>query len=400
MRIDLDKLIAACGDAGRDGGIVIETELEPLAGLGAPVKPAIYAGGRYQCDKRWVGESPDRVVADVIVIDNVPSQANRLEAELEELVPRLGLPTVVLDLSEVSPLPPHLPKKLTGFRFPHRQADAYLRDALYDGEDFVRTDIGKQLLAATADDPDMLFAWFPQALLFGFWQSHLGKKGSQAKLARSWVSEVVGIRPATLDTRTLGLKGDPLNLNIEEKVSYNEDDVTDWEFVEGAKKSGGSSKNERLSEIGHGQVPFRPGQEALAAVSFETITQRATVSFAGLRRVWAGSPEANAAGRALIVSIGLAAHVAAFGRAFSLRSGCDLRPVHTRWTWLGEATDSEVEPLDLESACDLVKGCAERAEKVGLPVGSHWESDSQLMLTPKENLAKVIRATYPAGRDE
>jgi CRISPR-associated protein Csb1 len=398
MRIDVDTLVAACGDGGRDGGVVIETELEPLAGSGAPVKPAIYAGGQYQRDRRWVGESPDRTVADVIVIDNVPSQANRLEAALEELAPRLGLPTVVLDLSEVSPLPPHLPKELTGFRFPHRQADAYLRDALYDGKDFVRTDVGKRLLAATADDPDMLFEWFPQALLFGFWQSHLGKKGSQAKLARSWVSEVVGIRPAAIDTRTLGLKGDPLNLNIEEKVFYNEDDVTDWDFVEGAKKSGGSSKNERLSEIGHGQVPFRAGQEALAAVSFEAITQRASVSFAGLRRVWTGSPEANAAGRALITSIGLVAHVAAFGRPFSLRSGCDLRPVHTRWTWLGEEIDSEVEPLGLERACDLVTGCAELAQELGLPVGSHW--DPELRLTPKENLAKVIRATYPAGRDE
>ena len=401
MSIDVDMLVKACADNSRAGGVVIETELEPLAGSGVPVKPAIYPGGKYQCDKRWVGEGQDRAIADVVVIDNIPSQANRLENELEKLAPDLGLPIVVLDLSGASPLPPHLPKRLTGFRFPHRQADAYLRDALdKDGEDFTKTEVGKQLLAATADDPNPLFEWFPQALLFGFWQSHLGKKGSQAKLARSWVSEVVGIRPATTDTPTLGLKGDPLNLNIQEPVSYNEDDAT-WDLPDETQKKNTSSKDpksKRLSEIGHGQVPFGAGQEAPAAVSFEAITQRAALSFAGLRRVWAGSPEANAAGRALVASIGLVAHVAAFGRPFSLRSGCDLRPVQTHWTWLGHNEDSEVEPLTLELAADLVRGCAQRAKECGLPVGSEWTSE--LLLTPKKNLLKVIEATYPAQGDE
>ena len=48
------------------------------------MKPAIYAGGVYQHDRRWRGAGEERHLVDAIVIDNVPSQANRLEAALAE----------------------------------------------------------------------------------------------------------------------------------------------------------------------------------------------------------------------------------------------------------------------------------------------------------------------------
>src|SRR5205807_2877406 len=129
--------------------------------------------------------------------DNVASQANRLEAALEGLREGFGLPELVLDLSAVTSLPPHLPRRISGFRFPHRHADAYLRDAMAGESRFQDTPTGTALLGATADEPVALYEWFPQSLLFGYWQSHLGKKRSQAKLARSWVSEIVGYDPAT-----------------------------------------------------------------------------------------------------------------------------------------------------------------------------------------------------------
>jgi CRISPR-associated protein Csb1 len=388
-------LLASCGDDSYEGGLLLEADLEPLSGVGGPVKPAIYSGNRFQVDERWIDEDDGRRVARVVVIDNVPSQANRLEAALDHLAIDLGLPSVILDLEQIDALPPHLPSRLTGFRFPHRQADAYLRDASLGGTHFPRTETGRAILAATADRPAALFQWFPQALLFGFWQSHLGKKGSQAKLARSWVSEIIGIEPASVDTRTLGIKGDPLNLSVDEKVVYDPDDPLDWTFAAGEKKSGGSKKQESLSEIGLGQVPFRTGQEALAAVSCRRIVQRSTLSLAGLRRVWCGSPEANAAGRALLASLGLVGHVAAFGRSFSLRSGCDLRASTRRWTWLGESDDVSVEPLDLASASALFRACVERAESTGLPVGGRWQPE--LVLRPSAELEKVIRATYPVA---
>src|SRR5690606_7992922 len=77
--ITADRLAAACADDGFDAGIRLVAELEPVGGAFAPVKPAVYDGGRYQTDRRWESKG-DAEPAPVVVIDNVPSQANRLEA--------------------------------------------------------------------------------------------------------------------------------------------------------------------------------------------------------------------------------------------------------------------------------------------------------------------------------
>jgi CRISPR-associated protein Csb1 len=394
MEITADLLVHACGDDGRDGGLKLVTDLEPLAGRGAPVKPAVYAGqgGQiYQTDKRWVPEADGAV--DVVVIDSKASQPNRHEAELDRLASALGLPKLVLDLSG-TPLPPHLPTAISSFRFPHRHADSYLRDATLDGQAFSASAVGAAIRAATPDDPHALFQWVPQSLLYGYWQSHLGKKGSQSKLARSWVSEIVGISPASLDQSRLGVKGDPLNLSVTDRVQFDENEQERWTLLEGQKKGaavkGAAVKNERLSEIGHGQVVAAASKPAL---SFARIEQTATVAFAGLRRIWVGDPDANATGRALLVALGLLAHVEAFGRAFSLRSDCDLRPVATKWTWLGSGADSEVDVLDAAAAGVLFGEVVSRAEAAGVPVGSAWAS-APLVLTPNDELTKVIASTY------
>lgn len=391
--IDVDRLTAACGDMSREAGITMETLLGPLGGSNAPVRPAIYAGRVYQDDWRWWGEPSEKT--KVIIIDNVPSQANRLEAALEKLRPSLGLPEVVLDLGSIPTLPSHLPRQLSGFRFPHRQADAYLRDAMLDGKPFSMTSVGATIVNATADEPQALFEWFPQALLYGYWQSHLGKHRTQAKLARSWVSEIAGYDPAATDTRVLGLKGDPLNLSVDEQVSYDQEDLLKgWEVVESSQRTRGAKQKESLAEIGHGQVPFKPQDGALAGVSFRSIHQRATVSFAGLRRITLREPEASACGRALLVALGLVAHVAAFGRAFSLRSGCDLRPAKAEWTWLGAGSEEQLSQLSLDEAISLFKECLAKADAAGVTAAGGWRKDP-LVLAPSPELIKVISATWP-----
>lgn len=393
-RIDPNRLIEQCSDDGVDAGITIRTELEPLAGPGAKVKPAVYAGGKFQTGRRWWGEGDDRRPVDVLVIDNEPSQANRLEAALERLRERLGLPELVLDLSSLEPLPPHVPRRLSSFRFPHRNADAYLRDAMVDEVDLLRTDIGRAIGYATPDEADALVEWFPQALLFGFWQSHLGKKGSQAKLARSWVSEIVGYEPAADDVRTLGLKGDPLNLTLgDENVAYDEQWHERWDVADKDAKGSkaGGRKVSKLSDLGHGQVPVNESDAALSGVSFRSVEQQASVSFASLRRIRASVGSAEA--RALLVALGIVAHAGAFGRAFHLRSGCDLRPVGATWTWLGAEVDEPIAPPTLDDAIELFEDVTSRAAAAGLPVGGRWPDPVEL--TPKPNLAKVIRETFP-----
>jgi CRISPR-associated protein Csb1 len=396
MELDAERLLQACSDDGEDAGISIFTELEPLAGTHAPVKPAIYAGRKYQYEQRWWDRAAREGPVDAIVIDNVPSQANRLEAALDSMAEELGLPRVVLDLSGIASLPPHLSRQLSGFRFPHRQADAYLRDAYLEGRSFPRTEAGGRLMAATGDHCEALLEFFPQALLFGFWQSHLGKKRSQAKLARSWVSEIVGYEPAGAATTTaqLGVKGDPLNLSIDERVTFEPGDLLKGWVVEDAKKASGRKSGESLAELGHGQVPISEAEAAPTGVSFRGIEQQSTVSFAGLRRVQAHEPNASAAARALLVSIGLLAHVGAFGRSFSLRSGCDLQATMSRWTWRGPSGDETLTPLVTASARTLFHRCVALAEAAGLPVGQGWASET-MVLTPSPALEKAIRLSYP-----
>ena len=391
-KIDLERLLTACADDAFDDGIRIDTDLQPLSGPGGPVKPAVYEGGQYQLDHRW-GSLTDTEPTPVIVIDNVPSQANRLEHALRRDREASSIPEFVLDLSELGDLPAHLPRTLSSLEFPHRNADAYLRDAKLGDVDFIKTDVGQAIFGATAQECGPLMSWFPQALLYGFWQSHLGRKRHNTKHARAWVSEIIGWQPASTETRVLGLKGDPLNLNTDEVVTSNPDDRTLWD-IGGAKKVEGG-KRDRLSELGHGQVPFMGSDAAASAVSFQRVTQRATVSFAQLRRVSLGrdtSREADAAARALLVALGLHAHQLAFGRAFALRSGADLRPSATTVTWLGTG-DETCDIGGAETMRDLLAAARVRAESVGVPLDG-WGQPS-MMLRPGDALARAIRSTWP-----
>ena len=391
-RIDLAALLEGCADDSRDDGIRIDSHLEPISGPGGVVKPAVYEGGTYQLDRRWASPD-DSEPTQVIVIDNVPSQANRLEEALRRNLESTSIPEFVLDLSDLPHLPAHLPRSLSSLEFPHRNADAYLRDAELDGQDFLKTKIGQAIFGATAQTCGPLIAWFPQALLYGFWQSHLGKKRQNTKHARAWVSEIVGWQPASTETKVLGLKGDPLNLNTDDVVTSNPDDRRAWEVGKGARIAG--AKSDKLSEIGHGQVPFMGNDAAAAAISFARVTQRATVSFAQLRRVslGGGSGEADTAVRALLVALGLHAHQLAFGRGFALRSGAELRPKSTTVTWLGVEGDEAIDLGGVETTHKLLESARERAASEGVPLDG-WGAPAK-QLTPKANLSAAIRSTWP-----
>ena len=384
-KIDLATLLEGCADTSFDNGVRINTELEPLSGPGGLVKPAIYAGAVYQEDWRWASPDDDEPTP-VIVIDNVPSQANRLEDALRRHRESIGIPEFLLDLSELGQLPAHLPREISSLHFPHRNADAYLRDAMKDNEDFNKSDIGTGIFNATATTCGPLIAWFPQALLYGFWQTHLGKKKANTKHARAWVSEIIGWKPAITDTKIRGTKGDPLNLSKDAKVQHDENDVADWSLAEDAKKGA------KPSEIGHGQVPF--GGESPAAVSFARVTQQSTISFAQLRHIslGTGQPEADQAVRALLVALGLHAHQLAFGHGFALRSGAELQPRKADATWLGAEADELCLIGDAEATLELLQAARKHAKTKDVSLDGWGE---QVKLKPKDKLASMIRATWP-----
>ena len=393
-----DRLLAACADQSQDAAIVYDADLMPLGEHGTPVNPAIYPGGKYQRDKRWASPEAE-TPTDVVVIDNVASQANRLEAALDATAEHTGVPRLVLsfDIDELAHLPAHIPKSLSSLRWPHRNADSYLRDSLRDGDAFVRTSLGKRLTEASAHEAAALVAWFPQAVIYGFWQSHLGRNRNQSKHARAWVSEIVGWAPATGDeesqTRTLGVKGDPVNIGDVGRVDFDDTDLLKgWDLHPGEK----ATEKAKMSSVGHGQVPFKAGEEALAAVSFRRITQRATLSFPQLRRVRLGdgfSPAQDAAARALTAALGVHAHFCAFGQPFALRSGTDLEVAESSLRLGGtgiEVGDGDTTPQDTAA---LLADTLEHARACGVPVDG-WGTDP-LVLTPNKALVSAIRATWP-----
>jgi CRISPR-associated protein Csb1 len=316
-----------------------------------------------------------------------------MEAALERRREELGIPNFRIDLSGAGDLPPHVPSSLSSLQFPHRHADAYLRDAeLADGTPFLKSEYASAVYSASARNPAAIYQWFPASFVFGFWQSHLGKKGPQTKFARAVDCEIVGYDPASVETKRLGIKGDPLNLSITEAVIFDADDHTEWDLA-GSGKTGKSKSKESLAEIGHGQVPVSANDAPLGAISFAWIEQRCTVSFARFRTIDSGNPQADAAGRAMLASLGLVAYVSAFSGGFTLRSGCDLRTASAEWRWLGETGDAVCDALSLDEAIDLFHGASRAAADLGLPVGPRWNAET-VDLLPKPALLKAIRQTF------
>ena len=135
---------------------------------------------------------------------------------------------------------------------------------------------------------------------------------------------------------------------------------------------------------------------AASAVSFQRVTQRATISFAQLRRVSLGrdaSRGADAAARALLVALGLHADQLAFGQAFALRSGADLRPTARTVTWLGGSDDETCEIGGAVATGALLEAARSHAESVAVPLDG-WNQPSTT-LRPGAALAKAIRSTWP-----
>ena len=304
-----------------------------------------------------------------VVLDAVPSQANRAE---EALLRARREGRVQMPLMEIR----HDGEAhvvLTSLEFPHRFADAYLRDSQLSGKPFDKSEMGQSMLAATLEDASALFEHDPGSLVFGAWNSH--RKGRQQKFPRVYASEVVGWDPVT-GLRNAG-RLDPLNL----VGAAKRDGSGDWEYAPAGEKV----KGEKLSEIGHGHVAPNPQH---GGVTISSATRMATVSLAGLDRIGFGgaSREAAVAGRAALAAYALLADRLAFGGpSLWLRSGCELVLLEERLEWVGRGGVTEPFELSPQGAVELFALAVERAAKEGLPM-----STETVELVPSPSLAKAI----------
>jgi CRISPR-associated protein Csb1 len=363
-------LLSAVALRGDRAVLRVTATYQPAGGQGSKVFPPTYPAARdeppYVIEQRTV----DGQRREDVLLDSVPSQANRAEEALLR-ARRAGLAAFpLLELRHAG----DVEVVLTSLEFPHRYADAYLRDSLVEGTKFDKSPVGQAMLSSSLDDATGLFTHDPGSLVFGAWNSH--RKGRQQKFPRVYASEIVGWDPA-VGSRNAG-RMDPLNLVGAAKPGKEGDD---WEFSPAAQKA----KGERLSVIGHGNIAPNPQH---GGVTISSATRMATLSLAALNRIGFGtaSVEAAVAARAALAAYALLADRLAFASpSLWLRSGCELVLADERVEWVHRGGETEAIAVTAEDAAEVFRLAVGAAAKAGLAM-----STDTIALTPSLSLAKAI----------
>jgi CRISPR-associated protein Csb1 len=259
------------------------TTLQPAGGQGTKVFPPTYAGAVYAVEQRRLPGRDEPV--NCVLLDSVQSQANRMEAALQDAVDgvlgdelKITIPVIEVDFSDFGP-DSNAPDELrlidgigsvTSLQAPHRIADAILRDSMYqhNGElqPFRKSEIGRVIDRADARNATPLYELCPTALIFGVWDSTGPKGGLGAKFERAMTSEVMGIN-ACFGIKT-GSRIDPLGIEVNAGPIYEANDPNGIEWTtdpDAAKKDkkgnpllfnrgGGAGKPGNPSKANHGNV--------------------------------------------------------------------------------------------------------------------------------------------------
>ncbi len=380
------------------------TTLQPAGGEGTKVFPPTYAGGVYAVEKRRLPgrEEP----ATCVLLDSVQSQANRMEAALQQAVDAglIELPLIEVDFAEANEtLLKPIDDRVTSLTAPHRLADAILRDSLVavDGEDegklFRDSSYAGRWRRASVANAMPVYELCPTALLFGVWGAPEKPGGLGAKFQRCITSEVVGIDAVLTESRQ-GLRRDPLG--IQRKADVIVGDANRWENA-----TVGAKKTKRPSEINHGPIPFGP---AHGGVTFSKAEQTAVLTLAGLRWLrfpadgshWQPTEEQksrDAAARTVLAALGLYAAAKSQQMGHDFRSGCLLHsaePMH--WELIAEpgAEPARYE-ISPECAGELLASAVEAAQELGLT----WRREA-LKLKPSNELIELVRRSQQLAAEK
>lgn len=407
-----------------------------LEAVSPKVFPPTYEGGRYAVeDRRINGEK-----VPCVVLDSVPSQANRMELALQDawetLENRDGkqsrlieLPVVTVDFSAVDN--PGVPK-VTSLQAPHRIADAILRDSLYepDGEKavpFRESKIGKDLNQVSLAYATPLLTHAPHCLIFGMWDSTGPRGGLGVKFARAIVSEIIGVH--AVPGVTTGSRIDPLNIRANSGILYQAKEGG-WTLDESQAVKGKEGKEKgkpvrigkegKPSEANHGNVPptFAFARDSNKNVlrdaegrpipkggfTIEYAEQTTVLSLPALRKLKfpaaSGQPsttEGNLAARTYLAALGLLGATLAVEAGYDLRSRCILRATDpVQWQLLGRPGDKE-EPFILPagSAFQIYRDALSAVTAAGLRVET-----KEMLLKPMEKLAALVKKSMELAATE
>lgn len=382
-----------------------------LEAVSPKVFPPTYEGGKYATEDRNIGGQ--RVPC--VLLDSVPSQANRMELALQNALDggELKLPCVAVDFSAVDN--PGTPK-ITSLQAPHRIADAILRDSTIPegakATKFRESAIGKELDKLSTGFATPLLKHAPHCLVFGMWDSTGPRGGLGVKFARAVVSEVIGVN--AVGGRKTSSRMDPLGIKTEAGPIYRALDGG-WTLDEAkaqrdSKKQpikyrnnneSDAKKEGKPSSINHSNVKPSISDGGFTIDYAEQVT---VLSLPALRRLRfpakAGdksSPEGDVAARAYLAALGLLAATLAVEAGYDLRSRCVLRAKDAvRWELLGKPGDADKPfALDKAAALKLYDDALAEVQKVKLPI----ELD-EITLTPSADLVALVKKSMEIAASE
>jgi CRISPR-associated protein Csb1 len=369
-------------------------ELEAVA---PKVFPPTYEGGKFATEERIINGE----VVPCVLLDSVPSQANRMELALQDAweAGAIEIPVVSVDFSAVDN--PGLPK-VTSLQAPHRIADAILRDSLLGKEKFRKSTVGKELDNLSSGYATPLLTHAPHSLVFGMWDSTGPRGGLGVKFARAIISEIIGIR-SVAGVKTSS-RIDPLNIRVNSGKLYESKDG--WTLDEKLANKEKSKpvllgKDGKPSEANHGNVTpsITDGGFTISKAEQSTV-----LSLPALRRLRfptkqgeRSNPEADLAARTYLASLGLLGATLAVEAGYDLRSRCMLRAKNAVvWYLLGKPGEQDAEyTLDKEAAIKLYRESLDGVVKANLPIET-----KELMLTPTEDLVTLVKKSMEIAASE
>jgi CRISPR-associated protein Csb1 len=398
----LDELRTAV--AGSAAAFRLTLKLEAIS---PKVFPPTYEGGKYATEERII--SGQRVPC--VLLDSVPSQANRMELALQDawMGDDIKLPVVSADFSAVEN--PGVPK-VTSLQAPHRIVDAILRDStVAKGKKplkFRDSEVGKELDQLSAAYATPLLKYAPHCLVFGMWDSTGPRGGSGVKFARSVVSEIIGVN-AVGGVKTSS-RIDPLNIRVNSGILYKAKGGG-WTLdeTEAAKDKGKSiklGKDGKPSEANHGNVTPSISD---GGFTIDYAEQTTVLSLPALRRLRfpakpgdKSAPDTDAVARTYLAALGLLGATLAVEAGYDLRSRCILRATN-RMTWQLLCKPGEADrpfTLDKATAIKLYQDALAAVQEAGLPI--HLE---EILLTPSPGLVTLVKksmelASAEAGEGE
>ena len=319
-----------------------------------------------------------------VTIDSWGSQASRMETAAETLADKISYPLIRFTDTHGGLL-------TTSARLSHRHADATWRAARAELEaaDIPFLDIRN----ATTTNAAALLRWFPTAILFGWWHSHIANNNDRTRSTKTvktfnkaTADALAGYARLGPDARSARLLTSEIiatGIHRRLRMAARQDTL----FGPVAK-----TKDLAPSELGIGSLPPVHEGQAPVDVTYDTIRGEAFLSLTGLRAfTLTTDPAKENNARALIIALGLLLH-AHMHTDLRLRAGTELLVTDQQVTLARHG--ATVEPFTMPSITDLVTCVAELGALAG------WDGERILTIGPDSVIRRLLDRAEPEAETD